>query len=269
MASTPGASNTVLDASVPYSASATRDLLGGLGNEPESFCSKETAGKLAKRAYCRAAELSAPGEPIIGLACTAALKTVRAHPRKAQTINQLCLKFLAVLVPIHRHFTEKFREVVEMSSGTSRVGDRRETFVQHLRQFFLAPLNVQEMYRLGAARSALQLEWTADSCVNTSYCTDLSKKRRTSYSYSMSACSRPVNLQCVLAKRSTNTSSGGGNLYLCNFIHCQLPLRSPRFQVHFVLLFLHSMCICCSGMEDIYHTTSDMELCSRMHYGMS
>jgi nicotinamide mononucleotide (NMN) deamidase PncC len=81
MVSVPGASNTVLDASVPYAASATRDLLGGLGHEPKSLCSEETAGKLAKRAYCRAAELSVPGEPIIGVACTAALKTVCSHPR--------------------------------------------------------------------------------------------------------------------------------------------------------------------------------------------
>lgn len=79
LASAPGASNTVLDASVPYAASATMDLLGGLGHEPASLCSIETVGKLAKRAYVRAAELSAPGHIIIGLACTASLRTVRAQ----------------------------------------------------------------------------------------------------------------------------------------------------------------------------------------------
>lgn len=59
---------------------ATIDLLGGLGHEPESLCSQDTAGRLAKRAYGRAAELSTPGEPIIGLACTASLTTVRSQP---------------------------------------------------------------------------------------------------------------------------------------------------------------------------------------------
>ena len=80
LVSIPGASKTVLDASVPYAASATVDLLGGLGHEPTSLCCTETVGKLAKRAYVRAAELSTPGEPIIGLACTASLRTVCTHP---------------------------------------------------------------------------------------------------------------------------------------------------------------------------------------------
>lgn len=75
LVSVPGASNTVLDARVPYANSATVDLLG---SEPESMCSRTTAELLAKRAYERAAQLSSPGEPIIGIACTASLRTVRA-----------------------------------------------------------------------------------------------------------------------------------------------------------------------------------------------
>jgi hypothetical protein len=73
LVSVPGASNTVLDASVPCATSATVALLG---QEPKQLCSKSTAELLAKRAYARAAELSAPGEPFIGVACTASLRTV-------------------------------------------------------------------------------------------------------------------------------------------------------------------------------------------------
>lgn len=94
LVSAPGASNTVLDASVPYAASATRDLLGGLGHEPDSLCSEYTAGRLAKRAYGRAAELSTPGEPIIGLACTASLRTVRVPllPGSHGSITSFCVE---------------------------------------------------------------------------------------------------------------------------------------------------------------------------------
>ena len=70
----PGASATVLEAIVPYSTAATADLLG---SEPESYCSSECATMLAERAFQRAAQLTKPGDTILGVACTAALATVR------------------------------------------------------------------------------------------------------------------------------------------------------------------------------------------------
>lgn len=68
-----GASATVLEARVPYATDATQELLG---QKVPSFCSQECAVLLAKKAYQRAAQLSSPGTPILGLSCTAALRTV-------------------------------------------------------------------------------------------------------------------------------------------------------------------------------------------------
>eukprot|EP00892_Ulva_mutabilis_P012424 jgi/Ulvmu1/9554/UM053_0043.1 len=70
----PGASATVLEARVPYATDATQELLG---RPVASFCSQESAILLAKRGYQRAAQLAPPGMPILGMSCTAALRTVQ------------------------------------------------------------------------------------------------------------------------------------------------------------------------------------------------
>jgi hypothetical protein len=71
--SVPGASNTVLEASVPYSAKALTEYIGAV---PEQACSSATARALAMRAFQRALAL-APGdiEHRFGLAITASLRT--------------------------------------------------------------------------------------------------------------------------------------------------------------------------------------------------
>lgn len=69
----PGASATVLEARVPYAMDATQELLG---QTVTSFCSQESAVLMARRAYQRAAHLTPPGVPILGISCTAALRTV-------------------------------------------------------------------------------------------------------------------------------------------------------------------------------------------------
>jgi hypothetical protein len=71
--SVPGGSRTVLEAVVPYAESALCDYLG---RRPESFCSSATACLLAARAHGRARRL-APGEPAVGLGCTASLASDR------------------------------------------------------------------------------------------------------------------------------------------------------------------------------------------------
>lgn len=73
---TPGASATVLEASVPYAESALADKLGGT---PDQACSADTARALAMAAWQRARRL-APDTAIghlFGLGCTAALATNR------------------------------------------------------------------------------------------------------------------------------------------------------------------------------------------------
>src|SRR5688572_4033581 len=67
----PGGSRSVVEVVVPY---AERALCEWLGRTPSSFCSRDTALLMARRARERAAWL-APGEPAVGLACTAGLRS--------------------------------------------------------------------------------------------------------------------------------------------------------------------------------------------------
>lgn len=77
----PGASNSVLEAVVPYSSPAFCDWLG---REPESFCSRETALSMAAVAWHRAGELARrdglADENCLGVACTASLAS--AEPKR-------------------------------------------------------------------------------------------------------------------------------------------------------------------------------------------
>ena len=70
----PGASRTVLEATVPYSEASLVDLLGG---RPASLASRETAEAMAQVAFERALDLREAEYPVVGLACTAAIRTDR------------------------------------------------------------------------------------------------------------------------------------------------------------------------------------------------
>ncbi|HEY1598732.1 MAG TPA: hypothetical protein VGG64_03975 [Pirellulales bacterium] len=73
----PGASRTVLEAAVPYSAAA---LMVWLKTEPENFCSEHTARLMAMAAYQRAtayAQREPSGGNVVGVACTASLASDR------------------------------------------------------------------------------------------------------------------------------------------------------------------------------------------------
>jgi hypothetical protein len=71
--SVPGGSRSVLEVFVPYDE---RSLEEFLGHRPLSFCSPETARLMARRANDRARWL-APGQPTVGMACTAGLRSDR------------------------------------------------------------------------------------------------------------------------------------------------------------------------------------------------
>ncbi|WIA37878.1 hypothetical protein OEZ86_014725 [Tetradesmus obliquus] len=75
----PGASATVLEVVVPYSRGSLVQLLG---QEPEQYCSADTALSLAKAAYQRAAALTAFGTHVVGLATTCALAS--EPPKRGQ-----------------------------------------------------------------------------------------------------------------------------------------------------------------------------------------
>ncbi len=70
----PGASKTVLEATVPYSRAALVELLGC---EPLSLASAEVAGEMAEAAYGRALALRDDDFPVAGVACTAAISSNR------------------------------------------------------------------------------------------------------------------------------------------------------------------------------------------------
>ncbi len=69
-----GASRTVLEVLVPYSAAAFNEFLGQV---PEQYVSAESARFLAGRAYTRARWLAAEDNSQIGIACTATIITDR------------------------------------------------------------------------------------------------------------------------------------------------------------------------------------------------
>ena len=78
MLATPGASQTILEASVPYAATALSELLGRV---PDQAASTATARALAMAAFKRGQQLQLGQN--FGLGVTASLTTKR--PKKGQT----------------------------------------------------------------------------------------------------------------------------------------------------------------------------------------
>jgi nicotinamide mononucleotide (NMN) deamidase PncC len=72
----PGASRSVLEATVPYAPAA---LTAWLGTQPEQFCSPATARLMAMAALSRAREFASetPLDRLVGLGCTASLASDR------------------------------------------------------------------------------------------------------------------------------------------------------------------------------------------------
>jgi nicotinamide mononucleotide (NMN) deamidase PncC len=70
----PGASRTVLEAVVPYSANAMIDWLGGV---PDQFCAEATARAMAMAAYLRACALDEGNAALAGVGVTASLASDR------------------------------------------------------------------------------------------------------------------------------------------------------------------------------------------------
>ena len=77
--SVPGASRTVLEVQVPYSAAALTQLLGA---EPGRVVSAETSRDMARAAFGRAGRLGTGGGPLVGIGCTAAIAT--DHPKRGE-----------------------------------------------------------------------------------------------------------------------------------------------------------------------------------------
>lgn len=96
----PGASNTVLEASVPYSESALCDLLGF---QPRQACSAHTAQALAIIAFERAQSLS-PSKNLFGIGLTASLATNRDKrgPHRAHLAIQTAAAIHCFELPLRK-----------------------------------------------------------------------------------------------------------------------------------------------------------------------
>ena len=70
----PGASKTILEIQIPYSDKAMHELLE---YTPTNFVSESTVLDMAKKAYEKAIALRSNNEPLLGIACTAAISTDR------------------------------------------------------------------------------------------------------------------------------------------------------------------------------------------------
>ncbi|CAM9302002.1 unnamed protein product, partial [Sphacelaria rigidula] len=89
MLGVPGASACLLEATVPYSAAASNELMGG-GPPKKRYCSPEVAESLARAAYARAVGLCVAGSNrgthaisdagVIGVGCTAVVAS--SKPKK-------------------------------------------------------------------------------------------------------------------------------------------------------------------------------------------
>ncbi len=85
--SQPGSSRTVLEATDCY---APGSLIEAIGFEPPHFTAPDVARAMATRAFVRAAQLAAPGVPVAGLGCTAAIATDRAKRGQHRANVAIC-----------------------------------------------------------------------------------------------------------------------------------------------------------------------------------
>lgn len=109
----PGASSTVLEATVPYAEAALAQCLGGA---PDQACSAATARALAMAAWQRAKSLQTPDnnglDTLFGLGCTAALATNR--PKRGSHRAFVAIQTLATTATAH----------IEFNKGSDGMGDR-------------------------------------------------------------------------------------------------------------------------------------------------
>jgi hypothetical protein len=87
----PGASRTLLEAQIPYSAES---IIAFVGARPDEYCSDRTARALAMAAFLKARKFHQPDDQLAGLSCTAGLATDR--PRRGAHRAHLALQTAAL-----------------------------------------------------------------------------------------------------------------------------------------------------------------------------
>lgn len=117
---TPGASASVLEASIPYGSASLRDLIGGF----ESSADIGTAGALGVTAFARARELAGESmSQLFGFGLTAALQTERS--RRGENRAHMCVQTLR----------STSRLTIQLAKGRGRSAE--EAFVARLALEFL------------------------------------------------------------------------------------------------------------------------------------
>lgn len=101
----PGASNTVLEALVPYSRSSFKSILSTKdSSELSSTASLPAARALSAAAYRRAVNLAEPGTPVVGVAATCALASV--PPRRSSQRACIATHSADRVIEYHLDFTK-------------------------------------------------------------------------------------------------------------------------------------------------------------------
>jgi hypothetical protein len=112
--SVPGGSRSILEVIVPYDEHSLADFLGYY---PSSFCSPQTARAMADRALQRAHWLT-PGEPVLGLACTASLRSERpkrgAHRFHLAIQTNLCVLTFSLTLTKDARTREEEERIVDL-----------------------------------------------------------------------------------------------------------------------------------------------------------
>lgn len=114
--SVPRASETILEASVPYSRISMTELLGKV---PNKFVSKETAEDIATIAYNRSLKLSIPGTPVAGIGFTGTL--VSATPKRGNHRCYVCARTEDHLWNYQFTFTKGLRDRVQEDRVASQI----------------------------------------------------------------------------------------------------------------------------------------------------
>ncbi len=94
-----GASRTILEVLVPYHEAS---LIGYLGQRPTQLCSALTSKQMAQRSLERARYL-APGQPVLGLGCTASLATDRPKKGDHRFHLSACTAYSAITCSLILH----------------------------------------------------------------------------------------------------------------------------------------------------------------------
>lgn len=114
--SVPRASETILEASVPYCRLSMAQLLG---KTPSQYVSKETAEDIAMAAYNRSLRLSIPGTPVAGIGFTGAL--VSASPKRGDHRCYVCARTQDRLLNYEFTFTKGLRNRIEEDKLASQI----------------------------------------------------------------------------------------------------------------------------------------------------